>query len=497
MAELSIGNTALGSVFRKIMLSDSIEPGTDPSYELCKLIYLYHPLGAKMAEAPITKAMSKPRRITVPDSPEEDLRKAFQEQWKEDRADEYIRRTAILSRVYGIASVAMLVANKKASEAIDMWKLAKLDISFNVFDPLNTSGSLVLSQIPTEMDFMHTRGVTVNGETFHRSRSCVLMNEGPIYLSYTTSAFGFVGRSVYQRALYPLKSFIQSMVTDDMVTRKAGLIVAKIKQAGSIVDNLMMAFASMKRNLLKQAQTDNVISIDPDESIETLDMKNLDGAYTVARKNILENIAASDDMPAIILNNETFAEGFGEGSEDAKYVAEYIDRKRGELEPLYKFFDQVVQFRAWNEDFYKSIQTKYPEQYGKIDYRTAFYSWVNAFHAEWPSMIEEPESEKIKVDDTKLKALTAIVEVIEPKLDPANRATLIQWLEDNVNEMQRLFPSPLMLDYEALEAYEPQELAMEETGGDKGPNEPKPFAAQDSVVAASIPRLPRRRAMRG
>jgi len=33
---------------------------------------------------------------------------------------------------------------------------------------------------------------------------------------YTQAAFGFVGRSVYQRPLYPLKSFVQTMITDDL-----------------------------------------------------------------------------------------------------------------------------------------------------------------------------------------------------------------------------------------------------------------------------------------
>lgn len=51
-------------------------------------------------------------------------------------------------------------------------------------------------------------------------------------------------------------------------------------------------------------------------------------------------------MPAIILNSETFARGFGEGTEDARSVAVYIDNIREWLEPLYDYFIRICQYRA-------------------------------------------------------------------------------------------------------------------------------------------------------
>jgi hypothetical protein len=64
----------------------------------------------------------------------------------------------------------------------------------------------------------------------------------------------------------------------------------------------------------------------------------------------------SAPMPAKILEEETFAEGFGEGTEDAKYIARFINRFRVSMNPRYQFFDKIVQYRAWNKDFYKTIQ---------------------------------------------------------------------------------------------------------------------------------------------
>lgn len=57
-------------------------------------------------------------------------------------------------------------------------------------------------------------------------------------------------------------------------------------------------------------------------------------------------MAAAADMPAIILNSETFARGFGEGTEDARAVAVYIDNIREWLDQLYAFFIRVCQYRA-------------------------------------------------------------------------------------------------------------------------------------------------------
>ena len=51
-----------------------------------------------------------------------------------------------------------------------------------------------------------------------------------------------------------MKSFVNSMVTDDMVVRKAGLLIAMLKQAGSVINNIMARFSAFKRELLKAGE---------------------------------------------------------------------------------------------------------------------------------------------------------------------------------------------------------------------------------------------------
>lgn len=457
MSEIIVSGANLGNDLANLLTCQAIQPGDAPSYQVCKTILEYHPLGAKMAESPVRKAQAKQRKISVPKGPEERLVEAFQAEWKALGAERSIFNTMRLSRAYGVASVALLAEGVPTDRPIDYKTLPGLNISFNVFDPLNTSGSLVLNQDPNAMDFQKPRHISVGGKAYHRSRAVVAMNEDPIYIGYTSSAFGYVGRSVYQRALFPLKSFINSMVTDDMVTKKAGVLIAKMKQQGSIIDAVMAAVQGVKRQLLKEAATNNVISISStdNEAIETLNMQNLDGAYGMARKNILENIAVSADMPAQLLNSETFAEGFGEGTEDAKAVADYVDTVRRQMDPLYDFFDKICMYRAWDPAFFKTIQAQFPESFDGKTHTQAFYEWTNSFAATWPSLLSEPESEKIKVEETKYKTIIGVLEVMLPELGPVNRAKALQWAADNCNENKMLFTNPLVLDPDELLDWQP------------------------------------------
>ena len=501
MSTLNVQSAELGGSLSTLLTAADIQPGDDASYQTCKTIYAYHPMGGKLADFPIQMAQSQPRKITVPKGPEERLVEAFEDEWRAISADKHIENVARLARVYGVASVALMVEGVDSDKALDFDKLADAEISINVFDPLNTSGSLVLSQDPNSMDFQKVQGIAVQGQAYHRSRTVTLLNEDPIYIEYTQSAFGYVGRSVYQRALFQLKSFVNSLITDNMIVTKAGVLVAKMQQQSSAIDQMMAAISGQKRELLKEAQTGNVLSISVDESIESLDLNNLEAPYTTARKNIIENIASASGTPAKLLLSETFAAGFGEGTEDAKHIAMYINGIREWMTPLYIFFEKVVRYRAWNEEFYKTIQEEFPNEYKGKSYKTAFYEWSNSFAAEWPSLLEEPDSEKIKVSDVQLKAVIALLEVLLPAVDAQNKVELIKWACDNFNALKLLFPNPLVLDFDAM-IESAQNMAVEgetedgEEGGEDKPKEPKapkPFADAMAEYSAAVARLPDRR----
>ena len=291
MSEIIIdsGGAVIGSALQELMAYD--QPGGEVSYELCKLIFTHHALGAKIAANPIKLAMSQSREISIPDSPETMVKDEFERAWKALHIDDTIFQTKILSRVYGVAAVAIGAVDYPTNEPLNMVNLADQELYFNVFDPLNTAGSLVLNQNPNSPDFMKCTAITAAGQAYHFSRTCMIQNEVPIYLSFTPSTYGFNGRSCYQRALFSLKSYVTAQVASNQLLEKAAVIVAKRKAPGSITDKAVGKVTNLLRNFLKQATNGNVISITPDDSVETLNLTNADHVLTAARNNVIEDIA--------------------------------------------------------------------------------------------------------------------------------------------------------------------------------------------------------------
>jgi len=473
---LGINGGELPSQLMRILEMDAIDPGADPGYEACKTIYAYHPLGARIVDGPLHMAMSQRRTIEIPDAPEADLVKAFDKEWKrigKIGADNIIFRVAQLSQIYGIATLGVnftTPGGEKAptNEPLPLDKLHELDLYFNIFDPLNTAGSLVLNQDPTAVDFMHPTQVSISGQSWSSTKTLVMMHEQPIWIEWSNSGFGFVGRSVYQRAFYPLKSFAISMIADQKVQEKLALLVYKAKSPGSIIDKVGQAFKSMQRTAIKGATNANVLQIGETEDLASLNFEHVHSAGEYSRGNILKNIATASGRPAQFLTQETLAEGFGEGSEDAKQIARFIDMLRIEMNPAYEFMDNIVMRRAWSPDFYKGIQKKYPERYGKLSYTAALHEWIDSFSPSWPNLLMEPDSEKAKANQLKLESAIKLADSIMKVADPETKGAVCAWLADVVSDQKDFYSSPLLIEADDIASYEPPAPMIGEPGGEQG-----------------------------
>ncbi len=477
-----------------ILECDDLLPGDPPSYEVCKAIYVSHVFGAKIVESPIRLAQSQDREIAVAVGPEEALVERFKEVWNALEMSRVLLNLRSQARVYGLAGVGCGERGKPLEEPIDLKTLWKSDLFFNIFDPLNIPG-LIVDQNPNSPQFQKPRDVIVAGQLWNRSRVRIAQNEESIYLSWTGSAYAYSGRSSFSRCLYPLKSMLQTMITDDMVSRKAGLIVAKMESAGSIVDRVMASMQAVKRALLRQGKTNDVLSIGITETVESLNLRNVDASMREARNNIIKNIATAADLPAKLLTAKSYVEGFGEGTQDAYAVAQYIDRVRIEMAADYRWADEIVMRRAWSPEFYATIQDRYSKDYRSVDYEVAFQEWRNSFAATWPSLIKEQPSDLIQVDKAKVESVIAAVQVLAPLFErsPASTAALIRWVTDNLNSMEHMFEGAhLDFDFDDLRASFEQEASAAarqpgQLAEEEGASHPRhPFASTDaaeSIVA--------------
>lgn len=456
MSTIEVSGSTLPSGLTDILGADQIVPGSQPSYQLCKQLWALHPLAGKIVEKPISLALGQKRKINVPCAIEDRLVKAFEKEWKKLRATRYIRDLAHVSRVYGVAALIYGAPDTPTDEPIPGDGLYKIpDLYINILDPLNTAGSMVTNQNPNAPDYQKQyMEITAAGQPYHKSRTITLFNGTPIYLDYQGSSFSFSGRSAFLRALFPLKSFIQTMIVNDMVSLKAGLLIAKMEQGGSVMNKVAAKISQWKRDLLQEGRTNNVLTIGVNEEIMSIDLTNTATAMETARDNIISDCAAATDTPAILLKDESFAKGLASGDQDMLAVVQHIDNIREELEPAHEFFDRIVMHRAWNPEFYAALQGEIEELKGK-SYEAWFFEVRDLFVAEWPSLLEEPQFEIVKRNAEKLKAMTEVLKTLLPALDPANKARLVDWFVQAVNDMPEIFSGEMEFDPEALASYEP------------------------------------------
>lgn len=251
-----------------------------------------------------------------------------------------------------------------------------------------------------------------------------------------------------------MKSILNSVTTDDMIINKAGLLIFKTKQNTSIITRAVELAGEFKRRLLKRGKTNEVLQIHHEDDIQSIDLKNLEGAYREARNNAIANIATAADIPAILLKDESFTQGFADGTEDSKAIAQYGDTIRQQIDPVIEYFEKIVMHLAWTESFYYSLQQTYPDIITK-SYSEMFYLWQDTFSASWPSLLRNTEDKQIKSDSDKIETVTRLVYSMLPNLDPENRAETLCWLADVINSTKTYENTQLTLDKEKIELFEP------------------------------------------
>lgn len=454
MAEIQINNN-LSSELMKILDSDAIQPGSDVGYETCKLLWQFHPLGGKLVEKPINMALCKPRSYNVETDPDERVVRQFREVWERMGLNEKVKNLFFVSRCYGAASIGVGTDGASCKDPIPTFGLQEEDVYINVWDPLNAAGSMVTDQNPNSRFFQQANGtLKIASKNWHPSRTLKIFHGTPIYLEYQNSSFGFTGRSVFQRVLYPLKSYIGTMVANNLVAKKAGVLVAKTDQNGSVVSGIMAAAAGKKRESVKLSENEGVLSIGTKDDIESLNLQNIDKALSTARDNIISDIAAGSDVPAILIKEEAFSNGFGEGKEDSKAISQYVDSVRQNIEPVMDYFERMVQFIAWNEDFYINLKNDFPDIITE-DYKTTFYMWSREFTAEWQELVEESPDKRRESDGKVIQQAAALFAILGPQLDPVNRAMAVDWVASVTNATETYGDSPMIIDMEALSKYQP------------------------------------------
>ncbi|MDI2113060.1 anti-CBASS protein Acb1 family protein [Commensalibacter nepenthis] len=448
------GFACLNRVFNKTFHNPNYMNPDYLSYDLCKQLYVYHPLGKRIVDLPIDLTLNKDRILNVKHELSPELLEQFNKKWKELNLTRVIRNLAVTSRLYGIAALFIKADGVEDNKKIpDDKTLNNYKITPLVYDALNIAGSATGNQNIDSVDFLELKDVYRSGTALAKDRSIILSNGDPIYIEYINSAYGYAGRSVFQNCAGLLQSYLDVMEADNTVARKVALIVAKLNQGGSAT-RVQEAANDQKRNLLQEARNDNVLSIGTNEDIDTLNMTNVDNSLDTSRRHIIEDIANAIDLPVILLNGQKFTGGFGEGSEDTKNIGRHIDNKRQWLEPIFDFCDNLVMELAWDFNFIDSLNSKNSSFYDKNLtsfeekqrlYKVKFQELKNSFSYSFPSFLTETEAEILDGDVKKINSMKTIFESVYDKVDPQTKSQLICWMMDNFNDLRSV--NKVKIDY--------------------------------------------------
>lgn len=187
---------------------------------------------------------------------------------------------------------------------------------------------------------------------------------------------------------------------------------------------------------------------------------------------------SKNEKRIILRKEEAFSNGFGEGTEDSKAISQYIDGVRQQIEPVMDYFERLVQYIAWNEEFYQSLKNDYPDIITD-DYKTTFYQWRREFTATWQELVEESPDKRRESDSKVIQQAIALFSAVSPQVDPENRAAVTEWLASLVNATQTYGEAPLIIDVDALANYEPPK--QETPDGNFQPGGEEEETDQDAV----------------
>lgn len=365
-------------------------------YQECKDLYANWALGKRFVESIIDFSLSQKRETAIPNAPQE-VKERFDLICRKHKIDKVVKETAILNRVYGIVGlyVATTLKNDKFQNLSISGK-QKADIVFNVLDPLNFK--TIISQDPKSPYFLKPNEVTLNGVLVGKERVYVGFNGNPLFIKWTPSALNFAGRSVFANMRRLIIAWTNLFEALERISLKASSIL--ITNDNSLIkDATGVKVAEESARLLKMMQRGQVAMLNKGQTAEFF---NLNGATEIGAMitEVKEALTmALNDTPIQLLLDKDLSNGLSNGSEDMRSVIIKVNSFREEyLNPIYDFLDKYMFYKAWNDDFIKTIQAKY-EQYQVLGAEQIRQMWINDFEYKWKSIYPKTPDEETKEKD--------------------------------------------------------------------------------------------------
>lgn len=396
----------------------------DLSYEECRDIYRYWPLGKRIASALPNFAMSAQRKFVVKDAPDE-VNSKLAEVANELNIDEIVKRCAVYARIYGLASI--YVAHKRDSKQPLSYKDVQQEgFTLNVLDPLSMGGSIQIDNDSLSPTFGKPISVSIRGKAVNPNRICVVYNDIPLFYKFNPSSFAFSGPSIYQNMTLLIRAWNRGIIALQRLATKAAAMVKTTKETANVTGFNIRA-VQQNLEMIRSIENDGIASIRSGDTLEFFALTGVQEVDVIIQQINTGLMMALSDTPSGILLDKNLSVGLNDGSEDMKAILMAVDNFRFHvLKPLYLFIDKYLCYKAFTPEFIMSIIEQYPDLYRNKQANTVLTEWMQNYSFEWGELYPQNENEKA---DTQSKVLDNLLKIKEMGAE-------VSCLEDAINQLQ-------------------------------------------------------------
>lgn len=397
----------------------------DLTYEECRDIYRYWPLGKRVASALPDFAMSAPRKFFVKDAPEE-VNSKLLETANEMEIDQIVKKATLYARIYGLSALFVTQqGNKKVEDPLTHKDIQNNGVVFNVLDPLSMGGSIQIDNDPLSSTFSKPIDIKIRGNSVHTQRVEILYNDIPLYYKFNPSSFSFSGPSIYQNMTLLIRAWNRGIIALQRLATKAAAMVKTTKESANVTGFSQTA-AAKNLELIRSMENDGIASLRSGDTIEFFTLTGVQEVDTIIQQLNTGLMMALSDTPSGILLDKNLSVGLNDGSEDMKAILMAVDNFRLRmLKPLYLFTDKFLCYKAFSFEFIKEMIDEYPDLYRGKKENEVLTEWCQNYSFDWGELYPQSDGEKA---DTEGKRLDNLLKLKEMGAD-------ISCLEDAVNQL--------------------------------------------------------------
>ena len=372
---------------------------TDLSYEECRDIYRFWPLGKRVASALPNFAMSAGRKFIIKNAPPEVIDK-IEKTAIDMNIEAIVNNACIYARIYGIAFI--YIANKDTPDKPFLYKDILEPHSFNILDPLAMGGSIRIDIDPTSPFFNKPVDYRIKGNLVHSQRIFYCTNDIPLYYKWNPSSYSWSGPSIYQNMTLLIRSWNRSIIAIQRMATKAASIIVKRKDI-SYDTGVSLKAIEHNLNMIRNMENDGIASVRTGEEIEFFQLTGIAEIDVIINKLHSALMMALNDTPSGILLDKNLAQSMSDGDNDMKAIIIAVDKFRKDtLTPIYNFLDKFLLYKAFDADFIKDIIKKYPDLYAKMGVNLIRENWISNYTFEYNNIYPLSENE---MADTQSKQL--------------------------------------------------------------------------------------------